>query len=92
MKATLEIPDTLYRQVKAKSALEGRHIRLVAIDLFSTWVSAIPRGESKKDVPPARKNESLPPWFGAVRPYALKVKSHDMKAVRKSMAQERVTS
>jgi predicted transcriptional regulator YdeE len=39
MKATIEIPDELYRQVKAKSALEGRAIREVTIDLYQTWVT-----------------------------------------------------
>ena len=34
MKATIEIPDELYRQVKAKSALEGRAIREVTIELY----------------------------------------------------------
>lgn len=34
MKATLEIPDELYRNVKARSALEGRPIRAIAVELF----------------------------------------------------------
>lgn len=32
MKATIEIPDELYRRVKAKSALEGRPVREVALE------------------------------------------------------------
>ncbi len=39
MKATIEIPDELYRQVKAKSALEGRAIREVTIELYQAWVT-----------------------------------------------------
>lgn len=39
MKATIEIPDELYRQVKAKSALEGRAIREVTIELYQTWLA-----------------------------------------------------
>jgi hypothetical protein len=89
MKATIDIPDTLYRQVKARSALEGRRIRLVAIDLFSAWVNAAPKVESKEEAPLSRKTETLPPWFGVVMPYASKVKRHDMEAVRKSIAQAR---
>ena len=42
MKATIEIPDELYRQVKAKSALEGRAIREVTIELYKAWL----KGES----------------------------------------------
>ncbi|MDX2224531.1 MAG: hypothetical protein SFV21_17395 [Rhodospirillaceae bacterium] len=37
MKATIDIPDELYRRVKAKSALEGRAIRAVAIELLAGW-------------------------------------------------------
>ena len=39
MKATIEIPDELYRRVKAKSALEGRPIRAVTIELFQQWLA-----------------------------------------------------
>lgn len=42
MKATIEIPDELYRQVKAKSALEGRAIREVTIELYQAWVTEQP--------------------------------------------------
>jgi len=38
MKATIEIPDELYRRVKAKSALEGRPVRAVAVELLRAWV------------------------------------------------------
>jgi len=89
MKATLDIPDMLYRQVKAKSALEGQPIRLVAIDLFSAWVNAAPMAVTKKEAPPSRKTETLPSWFGIARPYAAKVKRHDMEAVRESIARGR---
>lgn len=86
MKATIDIPDLLYRQVKAKSALEGQPIRLVAIDLFSAWVKASPevKAEHKADV--SCKAGPLPPWFGVARSFASKVHSHDMDAVRESVA------
>jgi hypothetical protein len=38
MKATIDIPDELYRRVKAQAALDGRAIRDVAIELFTEWV------------------------------------------------------
>lgn len=41
MKATIDLPDELYRKVKAKSALEGRPVREVAISLFEAWVSEV---------------------------------------------------
>lgn len=34
MKATIDIPDDLYRRVKAKTALKGRAVRDVMIGLF----------------------------------------------------------
>lgn len=40
MKTSLDLPDELYRHIKSKSALEGRAVRDVAIELFSAWVNA----------------------------------------------------
>jgi hypothetical protein len=52
MKATLDIPDELYRRVKAKSALQGRAIREVTIDLYRHWLedeSAPTQAESAEE-------------------------------------------
>ena len=38
MKATIDVPDALYRQVKARAALEGRAIREVTIELYRGWL------------------------------------------------------
>ena len=38
MKATFQIPDALYREVKAETAREGRTVREVAISLFEQWL------------------------------------------------------
>jgi hypothetical protein len=38
MKATIEIADDLYRKVKAKSALQGRPVRAVTVELFQRWL------------------------------------------------------
>ncbi len=40
MKATIDIPDDLYRKVKAKTAEQGRKIREVTIELFQGWLTA----------------------------------------------------
>src|SRR5689334_5787964 len=40
MKVTVEIPDPLYRQVKARAAAEGRTVRDVTVELFERWVEA----------------------------------------------------
>ena len=39
MKTSIDIPDELYRRVKAKSALQGRHVRDVTIELYERWVA-----------------------------------------------------
>jgi hypothetical protein len=46
MKTTIELPDDLYRRVKAKSALEGKTVREVATSLFQQWADGtVPRGQ-----------------------------------------------
>jgi len=40
MKATIDIPDELYRKVKAKSALLGKPVREVTVELYRQWVEA----------------------------------------------------
>jgi hypothetical protein len=57
MKATIEIPDELYRKIKAKSALEGRPVRAVTIELFQRWLD--------EDAPTATPApvEALEAWF-----------------------------
>jgi hypothetical protein len=39
MKATIDIPDDLYRRVKAKTAEQGLKIRDVTIELFQMWLT-----------------------------------------------------
>ncbi len=38
MKTTIDIPDELYRRVKAAAALKGRRIRDVTIELYERWL------------------------------------------------------
>ena len=89
MKATIEIPDELYRKVKAKSALEGRPVREVTVELFRSWVVES-RLEPGTDQRAERGRESRPPWFGALSRYAANAKGrHDMKSIRRSIARGR---
>ena len=60
MKAIIDIPDDLYRKVKAKSALEGKRIREVTIDLFEQWVH--------EDA--SRNSETPEEWLSRVRSLA----------------------
>lgn len=40
MKATFQIPDELYRELKSEVAREGRTMREVTIQLFRQWLAA----------------------------------------------------
>jgi len=42
MKATIDIPEELYRRVKARSALEGRTVREVTTELYRRWLEEGP--------------------------------------------------
>ncbi len=84
----MEIPDELYRQVKAKSALEGRPVREVTVELFRRYVGL---NESSGLVPGDRETrqidgEPVPEWFGVLRRSSRGVKRHDMEAIRESIA------
>ena len=55
MKATIDIPDAMYRQVKAHAALRGRAVREVTIELYERWLSEIgetPEASSAADARP----------------------------------------
>lgn len=89
MKVTIEIPEELYRQVKAKSALEGRPVREVAEELFRRFLEggALASRSSEPSPPPSRiAGEPVPKWFGSLRKYAQRVETHDMEAIRESIA------
>ena len=91
MKATMEIPDDLYRQVKAKSALEGRPVREVAVELFRRYVglgepSELGRGGRDSGERQQIDGESAPEWFGVLRRFAGGTKRHDMESVRRNIA------
>ncbi len=87
----MELPDDLYRQVKAKSALEGRPVREVAIELFRRYVGLGEQFERElggrdPEGSPQIDGESAPEWFGVLRSFAQGVKRHDMETVRKNIA------
>jgi hypothetical protein len=51
MKATIDIPDDLYRRVKARTAEEGRRIREVAADLFQKWLDEGGGSQTTAEIP-----------------------------------------
>ncbi len=87
MKATIEIPDALYRRVKAKSALEGQPVREVMMQLFQGWLGE--DDASSAEVPIREQSDPAPAWFGAARKYARRVERHDLTSIRRSIARGR---
>lgn len=89
MKVTIEVPDELYRQVKAKSALDGRTVREVTEELFRSFVRGQRPAEAAESEPdearPTLPDEPTPAWFGALKSYARQVNRHDMDSIRKSI-------
>jgi len=86
MKATIDIPDDLYRRVKAKSAMESRTVREVTVALYRTWIegaAAVP-AEARPVTSTAR-----PSWFGGAKSYAERKDRHDMEAIRESISKGR---
>ena len=72
MKVTIDVPDELYRRVKAKAALQGRTIREVTAELYQDLAGGRAGGSSA--YPRAMAGGVDPPWRGnvaqcAARPY-----------------------
>ena len=60
MKATIDIRDALYRKVKAKSALLGKPVREVTVELYQHWL-----GEKEEPQPEASPETWLESWLAA---------------------------
>ncbi len=48
MKATIDIPDELYRQVKAEAALRGLTVREVTTRLYRRWLKEDEGGKARE--------------------------------------------
>lgn len=48
MKATIDIPDDLYRQIKAEAALRGLTVREVTTRLYRHWLNEGESGEVRE--------------------------------------------
>lgn len=80
MKATFEMPDELYRAVKAETAREGRSLREVAIGLFERWLREQARGAGKAPAVDWRNYKApLAAWIPD------DVTDHSLDAMRKSV-------
>lgn len=79
MKATFNLPEDLYREVKARSALEGRTVKDVVIQLFEEWLGR----ESAKPRPTADWTSFKPPLVHLVKDGS---RNASMAEIRKSIA------
>lgn len=79
MKATLDIPDELYRRVKARSAMEGRPFRAVAVELLQNWLSA-PMPTPAKEAEVSGYNSA--PWLAITRRSLQPGMRHQMESIR----------
>ena len=94
----MQIPDEMYREVKAKSALEGRSVRSVTVMLYASWLRGLvpdpdssPRFAAAKPVGGKKPNLSS---FGVGRRFVRKnaYGPHDMASIRESIAAGRKMS
>ena len=89
MRTTMDIPDQLYRRVRAKGAMEGLTLRAITITLYADWldgknvVSVAEREGKPVDDAPV----SIPSWAGLCGNAIVKNLDgpHDMKSIRKSI-------
>ncbi len=85
MKATFEIPDDLYRRVKARTALEGRPLRSVAVQLFQEWLNEpATKGVTSGDSDTSAHGPT-PPWLAITRRYVRPGMNHDLEAMRSAI-------
>jgi hypothetical protein len=80
MKATFQIPDDLYREMKAETARDGRTVREVVISLFEQWLR-----QKKRSAPHDTSIdwESFQPPLSHMMPD--QVTDHSTEAMRKSI-------
>ena len=98
MIATIKIPDEMYREVKAKSALEGRSVRSVTVMLYTSWLRGlVPEPDSTPKLAAAKSVGGKKPnlsCFGVGRHFVRKNANgpHDMASIRESIAARRKMS
>lgn len=89
MKATFDIPDEIYRRAKARSAMEGRPLRAVAIELFEGWLAEDQTHDPGRVAATSGTRFDNAPWAEIARPYLRRGMSHDLDEIRRSIAEGR---
>ena len=82
MRTTLDIPDTMYRRIKMRTAQEGSTVRAITLFLYSQWLGDEPHAEATRQA--GGRRPKAPSWFGSVKvdPNL----PHDMASIRESIA------
>lgn len=93
MRTTIDIPDLLYRSMKARCASEGTTLRHVIVALSGDWMQRPdwhPRIETKF-VPTAEpKRKRRLSCLGILKPRKNAQGPHDMESIRESIIRGRV--
>ena len=81
MRTTLDIPDSMDRRIKMRTAQEGSTVRAITLVLYSQWLGDEPRSDQPRRT---KKKSKTPPWFASVKvdPNL----PHDISSVRESIA------
>ena len=92
MRTTMDIPDQLYRRVRAKGAMDGLTLRAITITLYTDWLdgkNTIPAVNPSEEGADAADVESMPSWAGLCGDAITKNADgpHDMRSIRKSIAE-----
>ncbi len=89
------IPDEMYREVKAKSALQGQSVRSVTVMLYDIWLRGyLDETERKEPTSETKSKADSKPnlaCFGVGRRFVRKNAEgpHDMASIRRSIAEGR---
>jgi len=86
MKATIDIPDDLYRHVKARTALEGRPLRAVAIELFEGYVRSADTIPGLRNLGPDEEEIRRFPWLAIGYRHGNPARDSGMESIRASIA------
>ena len=93
MRTTIDIPDVLYKEVRARTASEGTTLRYITIALLGDWMrrpdwrplAQLADLAPAKDEPKAKPHRRLA-CFGILRPRKNIDGPHDMESIRDSIA------
>ena len=96
MRTTIDIPDTLYRAVRTRTAAEGTTLRYITVALYGDWIRRPdwhPRMNAEHLAADKADTAVKPnlPFFGMLKPRMPADGPHDMESIRASIANGRAS-